>query len=376
LGALGKHIAAYTPPETMVKTMLAATQQMFKNPWPDRTLKTAFDSHFYHPQGLTEAEVLEPIQQFYAEEFPSLQPLTQFRSAAVDFIAAAVERDYQIGIATNPVFPLTAIIQRLEWAGLSPEKFPFNLIPSFETFHFAKPNPAYFAEFLGRIGWPEGPIIMIGNDLDHDVRGALGMEISVFWISTDNTQTEADFPTPTGSGNLEDILPWIDKTPIKNLTPTFSSPSALQAIMRGSPAALHSMLTEIPPDQWAQRPQPQEWSLTEIIVHLRDVEIEVNLPRFQKILTQDNPFISGVDTDSWAAERAYIDQDGPAAFEEFLTARKETLALLDQLKLKDWQRPFRHAIFGPTELKELLRITADHERLHGRQIWGVLHPTH
>jgi FMN phosphatase YigB (HAD superfamily) len=372
LGALGNHIATYTPPALMVKTMLAATQQMFANTSTNRTLKAAFDPHFYPPQGLTENLVKKPFQQFYAEKFPDLEPLTQFRPAAVEFIEAAIGRGYQIGIATNPLFPLTAIQQRLDWAGLSSKKYPFSLVPSYESFHFAKPNPAYFAEFLGRIGWPKGPIIMIGNDLDHDVQGATDMGIPVFWVSEGNDQNPADFPAPTASGRLEDILPWLDKTPLSELQPNFADPSALLAILRGSPAAFHSMLGEIPDDKWPQRPQPDEWSLTEILVHLRDVEREVNLPRFKKILTEESPFISGVDTDLWAGERAYINQDGPAAFEAFLAARTETLDLLDQLKPDDWHRPFRHAIFGPTELKELARITTDHERLHGRQIHSVL----
>ena len=75
-------------------------------------------------------------------------------------------------IATNPLFPRTAIYQRLEWAGLPPDKYPFSLIPSYETFHFAKPNPTYFAEFLTISGWPDGPMIMVGNDLEHDILGS------------------------------------------------------------------------------------------------------------------------------------------------------------------------------------------------------------
>jgi len=372
LGALGKHTADFTPPDVMVKTILAATQRMFENTCPSRTLKAAFDSHFYPPQGLVEAEVRDQINQFYAEKFPFLKKTTHYRPEAVEFIQAAFERGYQIGIATNPIFPLTAIVQRLDWAGLPPEKYPFSLIPSYETFHFAKPNPAYFAEFLGKIGWPDGPIVVVGNDLDHDVRGARQMGIPVFWISEGVENPPEGVPPPTKAGQLPDILPWLDVTPPDDLHPDFSLPSALMAILRGSPAALHGLLAEIPSPKWSQRPQADEWSLTEIAVHLRDVEREVNLPRLRIILEEVNPFISGADTDSWAEERSYIDQNGPEAFKEFLAARVETLTLLDQLEPSDWKRPFRHAIFGPTELKELLRISADHERLHGRQIFGCV----
>src|SRR5574341_812870 len=48
---------------------------------------------------------------------------------------------------------------------------------------------------------------------------------------------------------------------------------------------------------------------------------------------------------------------------------KTRLALLDGLSPADWQRPARHAVFGPTTLQELLAITIiEHDRLHLRQL--------
>ena len=54
---------------------------------------------------------------FYSELFPKLKDKTQFRPEAVELIQAALERGYQVGIATNPAFPLTAILQRLNGLG-------------------------------------------------------------------------------------------------------------------------------------------------------------------------------------------------------------------------------------------------------------------
>ena len=55
-------------------------------------------------------------------------------------------------VATNPIFPRKAILHRLSWAGLAPEQVPFALITDYERFHFAKPNPAFFAEILAQLG--------------------------------------------------------------------------------------------------------------------------------------------------------------------------------------------------------------------------------
>ena len=105
---------------------------------------------------------------------------------------------------------------------------------------------------------------------------------------------------------------------------------------------------------------------------LRDVEREINLPRLQDIIRGENPFIPGIDSDAWAAERGYKTQDGQKALVDFLAARIETLALLDALVADDWQLPARHAIFGPTQLSELAGFMARHDRLHIRQVYETI----
>jgi FMN phosphatase YigB (HAD superfamily) len=372
LNALGSYLAEIVQPDAMVKSMMGATQCMFANSRPDRTLKNSFDPCFYPTLGLIETEVQDFFGQFYERIFPSLEIKTQFRPQAVDFIDTAYSRGYQIGIATNPVFPLTAIKQRLEWAGLSPEKYPFLLIPSYETFHFTKPNPAYFAEFLCQIGWPDGPIVMVGNDPDHDVLGSQGIGIPVYWVSEDDGQFPEDQPIPNGSGYLKDFYSWLESQTQEAMNPDYSSKSALSAILRGSPAGLLNLITGVKDEDWSRKPATNAWSLTEIVCHLRDVEREINLPRINKIINEENPFIPGVDSDTWASEKEYILQDGPKAFDDFVSARIETMGNLDKMDDADWSRPVRHAIFGPTNLKEIIHIMAGHERLHGKQIYELI----
>ena len=371
LGALGKHIANYADPGEMTQVMLAATGQMFANNRPDQTLKQVFDPAFYPPLGLTETQMREPIRQFYAQVFPTLQGVTQFRPEAIELIETAFARGYRVGIATNPLFPRTAIHQRLEWAGLSPQKYPFALIPSYETFHFAKPNPAYFAEFLGLIGWPDGPVLMIGNDPDHDVRGARLMGLPVFLICEGTDEAPAELPAPSGFGPLTDVIPWLDSVPEAHLRPDFSSTSALTAILRASPASLDGLTADLPEHVWPQRPQPNEWSLTEIACHLRDVEREINLPQLRLLISDDDPLIPGINTDAWVAERDYHSQDGPQALKDFTSARIETLALLHELTDADWQRSARHAVLDSIDIKELVSSIAHHDRLKVRRTFQV-----
>jgi hypothetical protein len=120
-----------------------------------------------------------------------------------------------------------------------------------------------------------------------------------------------------------------------------------------------------------RRPVKNEWSLTEVLCHLRDTELEINLPRSRMLLELTEPFIPARDTDSWAIERDYQSQDASRALSAFTESRVQTVELLRGLK-EEWKRKARHAIFGPTDLLELVKFMAEHDKLHIRQIRSIV----
>ncbi|MCS6908917.1 MAG: DinB family protein, partial [Anaerolineales bacterium] len=235
-------------------------------------------------------------------------------------------------------------------------------IASYETFHFAKPNPAFFMELLARNGWREQGVIMVGNDLALDILPAKKAGIQTFFISSD-----PHHPLSSG-GELKNLLAWIDRVPPAEFQPDFSSIDAVLAILKSTPAALPLLCQKLPSEQWNTRFQSSEWCQTEILCHLRDVEIEVNLPRIRTALSTLNPFIPGIDTDAWAEQRNYLKQSGEQALNEFIQARIELLRILQELPPKTWAQKVRHALLGPTTIQELVGIIASHDRIHIRQI--------
>jgi len=152
----------------------------------------------------------------------------------------------------------------------------------------------------------------------------------------------------------------------------YSSLSAMLAILRSTPAVLDSLCGDLPANIGQSRPDINQWCLTEILCHLRDVDLEVNLRRLDKVLQETDPFLPGVDSDPWADEREYILQDGGLALECYTSARIKLLDMLENLDPEDWQRPARHAIIGPTDMAELVSIIAAHDRLHIQQVHKVL----
>jgi FMN phosphatase YigB (HAD superfamily) len=368
LQAIGSHLRSFAPPEKIVQALIAGTQSMVENDRPDRTLKEVFDETFYPSLGVASDDLQPAIDTFYVEVFPSLQELTRPLPEAIAQVRQALERGHEIVVATNPLFPLTGILQRLGWAGLPEDETFYRLIPSYETFHFTKPNPAYYAEILSRLGWPEGPVLMVGDNPYNDVNPARRLGIPVYWVTEGQVNQPPELLAPNQQGSLDDVLPWIDATPESQFQPDFQRPEALLAILKSTPASLASLTASIPEALWSQGPAEGEWSITEILCHLRDVEGEVNIPRVEKLLEVSNPFLPGMDTDPWAEDRMYFCQNGPEALHDFVNSRIRLLELLEELKPEDWERKARHAIFGPTNMREIISIQTGHDRLHIRQV--------
>jgi HAD superfamily hydrolase (TIGR01549 family) len=372
LEAFSREVAAYIDPDRFVRMLLTGTRAMVANRRPDCTLKEVFENAFFSELGLDTGTFQALAERFYTHVFPTLREYTRPRPEAVHLVEQAWARGYRMVIATNPLFPQAAIHQRLAWAGCPVDRYPFELVASYETFHFGKPEPAYFAEVLARMGWPQGPIVMVGDDLARDIIAARRMGLPAFWLSQDGVRAPEGMEAPSACGFLEDVLPWIDQSAPEDLHPDFATPIAMVSILRATPAALDSLCRELPAEVGARRPGVDEWCVNEVLCHLRDVDQEVNLPRLQMLLKEDNPFIPGMDTDAWAIERNYLQQDGALALQKFIFARMQLIELLESIQPSDWQRMFRHAIFGPTHFFELVNIIASHDRLHIRQIRDIL----
>jgi hypothetical protein len=123
---------------------------------------------------------------------------------------------------------------------------------------------------------------------------------------------------------------------------------------------------------WDWRPDSEEWSLTEVFCHLRDVEGEIHQSRFRAVLDGEDVFLPGVSPDEWAISRAYKDQDGQLALTEYLSRRQDTVEMLSGLTPEVWQRQGIHAFFGRTSLHELLSLVTRHDEIHWEQIKSLL----
>ena len=141
-------------------------------------------------------------------------------------------------------------------------------------------------------------------------------------------------------------------------------PDELSRLLANTLPSLRELTAELGPDEWLHRPNPNEWSITEIICHLRDVDREIHLPRLNSLMIEKEPFMPGVISDVWAIERNYQVQDGQAALATLAASRAELIDLLPPAGSTIWQRHGRHTFFGPTSFLELVCLALEHDILH------------
>lgn len=366
LSRLADYLGDVAPKETLIPALLASVGAMTENLDPTRTLKEVFDAAFY-PAISTSEETLRPrVASFYEEVFPEFQAVTTPIDNAPALVRRAIEGGLQVVVATNPLFPLAAIEHRLRWAGLAPEDTPFDLVTSYESFHFSKPHPEYYAEILGRLGRPATEAAVMGNDPPGDLAPAALLGASTFHVLSSDNGNGAGGTLDQGQGWLDELI--AQPPPDGPIVP----PSGVLARLRGYLSAALALTHGVSPEAFRQRPDPSEWAPVEIVCHLRDLELEVYQPRLDLILTTEDPFISAADPDQWAAPRRYIDQSPSDALEAFVEARLDTVDRLAALDESDWLRTARHALFGPTTLIEVMCLAADHDLLHLRQLRQTL----
>jgi FMN phosphatase YigB (HAD superfamily) len=365
--ALSQHMTNHVAPNVMLRALIAGVNLMYESEDPTQTLEEIFNADFYAKLGFSRHDLIHIVEEFYDQVFPSLGQHTRQRPEAVPLIEWAVSRGYRIAIATDPLFPRKATYHRLRWAGFDPEKF--ELVSSFEHFHFTKSHPAYYAEVLGRLGWPEGPILMVGNDIMRDLIPAHRLGLKTFFV---DGESDSGPGFEAGSGKLSDLRPWLESINLSTLEPSFKSRDAILAIMMSTPAVLRSFSADLTEEQWKHEPTHDDWAMNELISHLADTEREVHQMQVNLMIEREGAFIPRPDSGVWANEREYLNIDGKTALSEFARARIENIKTLKGLDEDIWNRGARHAIFGPTNFLEVISFMTDHDRLHVQQAWKTL----
>lgn len=202
--------AGLAEPKAFMRQLLASTQAMVDNLEPTITNASAFADSFYPALSMDQAKAEPVFRDFYTNDFPKLRAHTYVKPAARRLLTTAASRGYGLVLATNPLFPLVAIEERMRWAEVF--DFPWRLVTAYESMHFCKPHPEYYREILDLIERKPDQCLMVGNDVEEDlVAGSLG--ITTF---LDRSQLIQRGSGPSGAdleGSLDDLLKLVARLP-------------------------------------------------------------------------------------------------------------------------------------------------------------------
>ena len=306
---------------------------------------------------MSHEETEDRLDLFFAFLNDTIRKYVFADPCSVPLVSALLEQNLAVALAVQPIYPETSILEWLDWTGLSPYKDDLEFIACSRDLHFVKPDPAFYAEIVARIGVEPDETLLIGNFRSNVSATAKAAGLHT-WQICKSAPLAAFFEHIHLDSWQEEYAP----LPLAAET--------LEPQYRGNVAALFGLIAEVKKHQWLQKPDPDEWSILQILCHLADAEVAVHQQRLKLILTEEGPFLGSPSPPG--PDLPPCHDDGYAVLHQFRKARLETMELLAGLRAEDWRRPARHSIFGLTNLREMAYFTAQHDRLHITQLCQTL----
>lgn len=135
------------------------------------------------------------------------------------------------------------------------------------------------------------------------------------------------------------------------------TPRRLEALAQGAPGDL---------------PRSNEaWGPAEVAAHLADVD-RLYRSRMQTMLTQQTPVLRRFNPDATAREHDYAARSLADALADFAQERGETISLLMNLALKDWDRSGILDPIGELTIEDLVERMIAHDAAHLEQAEAAL----
>lgn len=196
---LAKHGIA---PADLVDAVWTGTGAMVKNDGRV-TNDVAFWKTFEHKCGFSRDQVGGDCDEFYENEFIAAKIFTGDNPLAQSAIEAARDCADKVILASNPLFPLSGQATRLKWVGLEPKDF--DLVTSYESDKYCKPNPKYYEDICNRIDVQPGECLMIGNDELEDMYAASNAGMDCYLV-TDCVIPSSEHPWEGPKGTFSEMV--------------------------------------------------------------------------------------------------------------------------------------------------------------------------
>ena len=154
---------------------------------------------------------------------------------------------------------------------------------------------------------------------------------------------------------------------------TLLPPAEILVLLHENPARMIELTTDLTPQQLRTPPEPDAWSLTDNLAHLRACA-DVWEDCITRMLAEEHPTIRAINPRGWIKRTNYRDLEYAPSFAAFTTQREALLTTLTPLTPEQWERSAT-ITSAAAPLTRTVRFYAQwlarHERTHLKQIARV-----
>jgi hypothetical protein len=141
-------------------------------------------------------------------------------------------------------------------------------------------------------------------------------------------------------------------------------------LLAKAPSRLEAFTEGLPPEDVRRRLGPDEWSINDILAHLRSCG-DMWGDGIARLLAADHPTFKAINPRTWIEQTDYPDLEFRPSFEAFAAQRAALVATLKALSPEDWERSGTVTGAGKP-LQRTVRSFAErlvvHERAHLKEI--------
>jgi hypothetical protein len=132
--------------------------------------------------------------------------------------------------------------------------------------------------------------------------------------------------------------------------------------------AIRTLVSGVSDEQVRWKPDPDTWSILEVIHHLYDEERQDFRLRLEVILFKPGQPWPPIDPVGWVTQRSYNQQEPAKILQGFLDERQKSLAWLGSLEAPDWTVTATAPWGKPITAGDMFAAWVAHDVLHLRQL--------
>ncbi len=199
---LAEKVGHIMPEKEFVSLLMKSTEAMIKDIDSSYTNEEVFIKAFFTEDKYDQELMFNLFMDFYENEYRDMADMFGPIDDCHAVLDLVLQKGLRVVLATNPLFPEVAIIERLRWAGVN--DYPFELITTYDNMHACKPQIQYYEEILAKTNLAAEDCMMIGNDpLEDLIAGRLGLKT---FLVEDMMIERQDGFQPDHKGSMKDLL--------------------------------------------------------------------------------------------------------------------------------------------------------------------------